>query len=239
MAEPRFPRRNLLRMLTIGATALVSGRAFAQAFDYDNYQQYVQNYFRQEDYRLRETVPQQYQAAYNASFHPNLTPNIFDDPVLFPRPATPTGGCFAKGTRIGTPWGWRYVESLRVGEQISTIDGTAKITGIDHQEAETIVRIARDALGDDIPDTDLWITGGHALWIDGALVTAEQLINGRNITLHHGSFDTYHIQLKHHDIVYANNTPCESMLEVRNGELTFAQAKLAWQRLQRRSLVAR
>jgi hypothetical protein len=44
------------------------------------------------------------------------------------------------------------------------------------------VRLAASALAPNAPHADLYVTGGHALMIDGLLVPAGCLINGETIT---------------------------------------------------------
>jgi hypothetical protein len=78
------------------------------------------------------------------------------------------------------------------------------------------VRIARSALGPDMPHADLHVTKAHALLIDGVLVTAGSLINGTTVTLYdareHNELEFFHITLERHDVIYAEGAPCETRL---------------------------
>jgi Hint domain len=69
------------------------------------------------------------------------------------------------------------------------------------------VRIARSALAPNVPHTDLYVTRGHSLLIDGVLVPAEVLINGTTITRYeareYDELEFFHIKLESHDVVYA------------------------------------
>ena len=82
------------------------------------------------------------------------------------------------------------------------------------------VRVARSALGPDMPHADLYVTKAHALLIDGVLVTAGSLINGTTITLYdareHNELEFFHITLARHDVIYAEGAPCETLL---NGDV--------------------
>jgi hypothetical protein len=221
----KYHRRNLFRMAVLGVGFLATKAAHAEWYGGRHYDGPLTPEKVYGEHQYFEDQPHHHHHHYRY------------DPSG-PTPTGAAGGCWLKGTHIHTPWGWRYVESLRPGETITTIDATADIVAIDMHEVSEAVRIQRNALGMDIPDANLVVTGAHALWLDGALVPAGNLVNGRTIINVNGDFEVYDIKLKHHDIVIANNVPCESMLDIRTGGLSFAQAKLAWQRLQRRSLCA-
>ena len=89
------------------------------------------------------------------------------------------------------------------------------------------VRIARSALGPDLPHADLYVTKAHALLIDGVLVTAGSLINGTTITLYdaseHNELEFFHIKLERHDVIYAEGAPTETLLEVDESAANFAE----------------
>ncbi|MGB8899976.1 MAG: Hint domain-containing protein [Methylocella sp.] len=80
------------------------------------------------------------------------------------------------------------------------------------------VRVARSALGLDVPCADLYVTKEHALLIDGVLVTAGSLINGTTITVYDprelDELEFFHIKLELHNAIYAEGTPCETMRNV-------------------------
>jgi hypothetical protein len=59
------------------------------------------------------------------------------------------------------------------------------------------VRVARSALGPDVPSADLCITRGHALLIDGVLVPVCNLINDTTITVYDAS-DLDELEYFHH-----------------------------------------
>ena len=125
--------------------------------------------------------------------------------------------CFLKGTLIRTMQGERRVEDLIVGDLLPTVfGGAAPIKSITRDRFGAPVGIARSALGADVPNNDLYVTPNHALLIDGTLVAAGNLLNGITIT-DLTSFDTddfefFHIGLDRHNVIYANGTPCETLL---------------------------
>jgi hypothetical protein len=88
------------------------------------------------------------------------------------------------------------------------------------------VRVARSALGPDMPHADLHVTKAHALFIDGVLVTAGDLINGTTITLYDAREDNelefFHIALARHNVIYAEGIPCETLLNVSKSAVNSA-----------------
>jgi Hint domain len=88
------------------------------------------------------------------------------------------------------------------------------------------IRIARSALGPELPHADLYVTGGHSLLIDGVLVPAEMLLNGTTITRYEPESDAmelFHIKLESHDVIYAEGAPVETLLTVRDSWVNFAE----------------
>jgi Hint domain len=151
-----------------------------------------------------------------------------------------SGSCFLKGTTIRTADGDRKVEDLTAGDLLPTVfGGVCPIQWIgyyiykrDDQAKPWIknllpVRIARSALGADLPQADLYISKEHGLLIDGVLVTAGSLINGKTITLYdaheHDELQFFHIKLAHHDVIYAEGAPCETLINFDERAVNFAE----------------
>ena len=124
--------------------------------------------------------------------------------------------CFLRGTLIRTVQGDKKVEDLTVGDLLPTVfRGEVPIKSITRNRFGAPVRIARSALGTDVPNDDLYVTRQHALLIDGTLVAAGNLFNGTTITglaLDFEDFEFFHVGLEHHNVIYANGTPCETLL---------------------------
>jgi hypothetical protein len=89
------------------------------------------------------------------------------------------------------------------------------------------IRIARSALGTNVPHATLYISEAHALLIDGVLVAAGDLVNDMTITRYDArEFDElefFHIKLERHDVIYAEGAPTETLLEVDESALNFAE----------------
>jgi len=143
--------------------------------------------------------------------------------------------CFTPGAQIDTPEGCRSVETLEVGDLVTTRDhGPQPIRfvakrrlGSDDLAAAPHLRpvlIRKDALGDNLPDADLKVSPQHRMLIEGAglqaltgeasaLATAKSLKNGRMIRVAEGarSVEYIHILFDRHEIIFANGAATESL----------------------------
>jgi hypothetical protein len=150
------------------------------------------------------------------------------------------GQCFLKGTNIRTAEDDRRVEELVVGDLLPTVfGGICPIQWIGRYSLKKSdptkewvkkvlpVRVARSALGLDVPRADLYVTEEHALLIDGVLVTAGSLINGTTITVYDPrellELDFFHVKLERHNAIYAEGAPCETMRNVEESAVNFAE----------------
>ena len=152
----------------------------------------------------------------------------------------PDGRCFLKGTKIRTADGERNIEELAAGDLLPTVfGGTSAIRWIGRHRftksdprkrwvKEVLpIRIARSALGPDLPRDDLFVTQTHALLIDGVLVAAGNLVNDTTITRHAAreldELEYFHIKLENHDVIYAEGAPCETLLDIDENAANFAE----------------
>jgi hypothetical protein len=87
-----------------------------------------------------------------------------------------------------------------------------------HPEMVLPVRIRRGAFVDNVPHTDLLVSPDHAIFVDGKLICARQLINGTTIRQEAGwtSVDYFHVELDGHAILLAEGLPTESYLDTGN-----------------------
>jgi hypothetical protein len=147
--------------------------------------------------------------------------------------------CFLKGTLIRTADGDRKIEDLATGDLLPTVfGGMCPIQWLQRYSLKKSptkawakdvlpVRVARSALGPDLPHADLYVTKAHALLIDGVLVTAGSLINGTTITLYdaseHNELEFFHIKLARHNAIYAEGTPCETVMKRDEDAVNFAE----------------
>lgn len=136
--------------------------------------------------------------------------------------------CYLPDTQIATPSGEVAVQSLAVGDVVLTLNGSERpIVWIGHGKAlvtrgrrnpATPVVVQRGALADNVPNRDLRITKGHALYLDDVLIPAEFLVNHRSIVWDDRAQEVtvYHIELDVHDVLLANAAPAESFRDDGN-----------------------
>jgi hypothetical protein len=147
--------------------------------------------------------------------------------------------CFCAGTYIATPSGQERVENLRAGDRVRTAGGEAReITWIGtgrvlatrgRRNAATPVIVRKGALAPNVPHSDLHVTKGHSLYLDGVLVPVEFLVNHRSILWddHAQEVSLYHVELEIHDVLVANGAPAESYRDDGNRWL-FQNANAGW-----------
>ena len=78
--------------------------------------------------------------------------------------------------------------------------------------------VRKGALADSVPNRDLYITKGHSLYFDGALIPVEFLVNHRSIGWddHAQEVEIYHVELATHDVLLANGAGAESYCDDGN-----------------------
>jgi len=147
--------------------------------------------------------------------------------------------CFLAGTYITTPRGEVPVEQLVVGDTLLTNSGvvepivwigTARVLATrGRRNAATPVIVKRGAIADNVPYRDLRVTKGHSLFIDGALIPVEFLINHRTILPddHAQEVSIYHLELAAHDVLIADGAPAESYRDDGNRWL-FQNGNSGW-----------
>lgn len=137
-----------------------------------------------------------------------------------------TGGganCYLRGTLIRTPEGEREVNDLRIGDLVVTPSGSKPIRWIGRRRLTRSptqswshdvvpIKVAASALGPGAPHCDLFLSPGHALYLDGLLIQVGALVNGQTIVRHGDPevIDYFQIELLDHDIVYANGVAAET-----------------------------
>ena len=147
--------------------------------------------------------------------------------------------CFGAGTRIRTAAGDVAVENLVVGNLAVTASGQHRPIGWigqrtincrrhPHSHEVMPVRIAAHAFDKDRPARDLRVSPGHSICVDAVgevLIPAAALVNGTTIIQEQVDTITYwHVELEGgHDVILAENLPCESYLEMDNRSF-FAKA---------------
>jgi hypothetical protein len=80
------------------------------------------------------------------------------------------------------------------------------------------IRIHRDPFDDGIPHRDLIVSPDHAIFVNGKLICARQLVNGATVRQESDwtAVDYYHVELNQHAIRLAEGLPAESYLDTGN-----------------------
>lgn len=134
--------------------------------------------------------------------------------------------CFAHGTRIATPGGEVAVEDLRIGDLVVTVAGAARLirwVGRRSYAGRFVagnrhvlpILIRQGALANDVPRRDLVVSPNHAMYIDGKLIPAVELVNGASIVQleHVEKVEYFHIELETHDIILAEGATAETFVD--------------------------
>ena len=75
--------------------------------------------------------------------------------------------------------------------------------------------IKAGALDENVPRRDLWISPHHAMYLDGVLIEAKDLVNGVSIvqTERVEKVEYFHIELDSHDVIVAEGALSESFID--------------------------
>jgi len=142
--------------------------------------------------------------------------------------APTTAPCFCSGVRILTARGEVAVEGLEIGDQVVTFSGRLrpivwigrrKLDLRKHRDPNTVwpVRVAADAFGAGAPHRELWLSPGHNIAFEGALLPIRALVNGVSVAqVPHDTVEYWHVELDAHDVLYAEGLPSESYLDCGN-----------------------
>lgn len=135
--------------------------------------------------------------------------------------------CFLEGTKVACVEGEVAVEALSPGDMLRKPDGsTTTVKWVARQDMHprfqhpakiNPICIKAGALDDGVPRRDLFVTGEHALLIDGLLINASALVNGRTVfqveRMPLDGFTYYHIETDAHEAILAENTPAETFID--------------------------
>ena len=134
--------------------------------------------------------------------------------------------CFARGTLIETPEGPRYIDTLKIGDLVNTLDnGPQPIRWVSSQKMSGFglsapVRIRAGALGN---IRDLWVSQNHRMLVRNpatqflfaeqeVLVAAKYLVDSTKITVTpQNGIEYFHILFDEHQVIFAEGSPSESL----------------------------
>ncbi|MBV9627864.1 MAG: Hint domain-containing protein [Xanthobacteraceae bacterium] len=141
----------------------------------------------------------------------------------------PDGGtdtpCYCAGTLIATTRGDVAVEELVIGDEVLTLGGEPRTikwigrrsyAGRFARSAHVLpICIKAGALDLSQPRRDLWVSPHHAMYLEGVLIEAIDLINDVSIiqAKHVDRIDYFHIELDRHDVIIAEGALSESFID--------------------------
>jgi hypothetical protein len=139
---------------------------------------------------------------------------------------TESVACYCRGTLIMTDRGERPVESLAIGDRVTTASGLQRpIKWIGRRayggryilgRTDVLpICIKAGALGEGAPRRDLWISPCHAMFIEGVLVEARNLVNGVSIVQvgRVEQVEYFHVELDSHDVIIAEDALSETFVD--------------------------
>jgi len=145
--------------------------------------------------------------------------------------------CVLKGTKISTPSGDRAVQELQIGDEVHTLAGRKAVKWIGHnkftkeegrawQDSVMPIRVARFAIDDNSPRSDLYLSPLHCIFFNEALIPVKYLINGNSIARGAPSdmsaIEYYHVELDRHEVLYAEGALVESFFDGDSGREYFS-----------------
>jgi len=174
----------------------------------------------------------------------NLTGRLFSgSDMLLNSQSTGVIVCYAKGTLILTNKGYLPIEDIKVGDKLITKGKIHDNTSLEENDIEKLesviwtgkftvgnpdsvsrpICITKDALGENCPFKDLYVSRNHSLLIDNKTVLAKKLVNNTTIyqDLECVSVEYYHLECENHSAIFANGVLTESYLDNNNNKYVF------------------
>lgn len=155
--------------------------------------------------------------------------------------------CYAKGTLILMKNGFVPIENIKVGNKVVT-KGKIYDNKFIKQDASLEVKpvtwiskfkvnnpnsksrpicIKKNALGQNYPFKDLYVSPGHRLLLNGKMILAKKLVNGNTIYQDMVCEDVeyYHLECENHSAIIANGILSETYLDLGNSRFVFEDGR--------------
>jgi hypothetical protein len=158
---------------------------------------------------------------------PFLASTRKSEACVSPSTAVRCTACFLKGTKIATPSGDRLVQQLQIGDEVNTLGGRKPIKWIAYSkftkqegrawpDSVMPIRVARFAIDECSPHSDLYLSPLHRVFVNEALIQANYLVNGTSVAPDVPSatstIEYSHIEFETHEVIYAEGALVESFL---------------------------
>ena len=120
------------------------------------------------------------------------------------------------------------VENLVTGMQVMTTNGPKQVKWVGRQTLKRNqavawhprvlpVRISAFAIDDQTPRRDVCVSQWHSLFVDGVLVPARHLVNGKSIRFDEAALtaetlEYFHVVLASHEVIFADGMAVESYM---------------------------
>ena len=147
--------------------------------------------------------------------------------------------CYKKGTLILTNQGFIPIENIQVGDNVVTkgkiynykfikqnanihfepVIWISKFKVDDNLDRNSRpICIKKYALGENCPFQDLYVSPQHCILINGKMIIASSLINGKSIyqDMECTNVEYYHLECKTHYSIFANGVLSETYLDTNN-----------------------
>lgn len=157
----------------------------------------------------------------------NITPDMFEY-----NESTGTIVCYLRGSMVATSKGIIPVEKLTAGMLVKTLNGFKKIVWTGSGNAKVNkknphadfagypVLIRKDAIVENVPDNDLYVTSEHSIYLDNHLIPIRMLVNGTSIKyVEMEEYEFFHFECENHEVVFVNNLKSESYLNTGNKKI--------------------
>jgi len=118
--------------------------------------------------------------------------------------------CFLGDTKVKTDQGLIRFDTLTLDNTINNYK-IKRITKVKNAD-DHMIFIEKDALGENIPNKDTYISRNHGIIVGNHLVRAKTLVNGNTIKKAYRKRDIiYNVLTEVYSIIYVNNMPCETL----------------------------
>jgi hypothetical protein len=134
--------------------------------------------------------------------------------------------CYCRGTRMRTSKGNVAVEHLKIGDRLMTFTGAVlPIKWIGRRSYRDWLAVGNKdvqpvcfkagSIADHAPARDLYVSPEHAMFLDGVLVPARDLVNGVSIVKVEGmeEVEYFHFEFDRHVVIYAEGAAAESFVD--------------------------